>query len=113
MSLIPCPECDESVSDRAHACPHCGFPVAEEIGKVLTEVTGSDRVRSARQQAAGAKLQRWATRYVEDEQEGKGGSRWAARGESFIEQHKRLVLVMLVTIIVVLQLVLIYSAIYS
>lgn len=113
MSLIPCPECDENVSDRAYACPHCGFPVAEEISKVLTEVTGSDRVRSARQQAAGAKLQRWATRYVEEAQEGKGRARWAARGESFIEQHKRLVLVTLVTIIVVLQLVLIYSAIYS
>lgn len=113
MSLIPCPECDESVSDRARACPHCGFPVAEEISKLLTDVTGSDRVRSARQQAAGAKLQRWATRYVDEEPEKKRQGRWAARGESFVEQHKRLVLVTLVAVIVILQLVLIYSALYS
>ena len=27
--LIPCPECERSVSDRANACPGCGFPVNE------------------------------------------------------------------------------------
>ena len=29
MSLITCPECRVEVSDRALACPKCGFPVAE------------------------------------------------------------------------------------
>lgn len=28
--LINCPECDQKVSDRAPACPGCGFPIAEE-----------------------------------------------------------------------------------
>lgn len=28
--LIECPECERRVSDRAKACPDCGFPVAEE-----------------------------------------------------------------------------------
>lgn len=32
MALINCPECDKSVSSAAHACPHCGFPVAEKLG---------------------------------------------------------------------------------
>lgn len=27
MSLIKCPECDNSISDKASACPHCGFPI--------------------------------------------------------------------------------------
>lgn len=27
MALITCPECAGSISDKATACPHCGFPV--------------------------------------------------------------------------------------
>jgi hypothetical protein len=29
MSLIPCPECEEKISDKALACPKCGCPIAE------------------------------------------------------------------------------------
>lgn len=25
--LIPCPECQQNISDKAVACPHCGFPI--------------------------------------------------------------------------------------
>lgn len=28
--LVECPECEQRVSDRAAACPQCGFPVAAE-----------------------------------------------------------------------------------
>jgi membrane protein YdbS with pleckstrin-like domain len=28
MAIIPCPECKQSVSDRAATCPHCGFAIA-------------------------------------------------------------------------------------
>ena len=28
--LIECPECNMDVSDRADACPQCGFPLADE-----------------------------------------------------------------------------------
>lgn len=28
MALTKCPECSRDVSDRAPACPGCGFPVA-------------------------------------------------------------------------------------
>ena len=31
MALIHCPECEGRVSDRARACPHCGFPVLEAV----------------------------------------------------------------------------------
>ena len=33
MSLINCPECGHQVSDRAKACPNCGFPI-ENIGNI-------------------------------------------------------------------------------
>lgn len=29
MPLISCPECQSQVSDRALACPHCGYPFAQ------------------------------------------------------------------------------------
>lgn len=31
MALILCPECGGKVSDKARACIHCGYPLAEEI----------------------------------------------------------------------------------
>lgn len=29
--LIACPECYKNVSDKAEACPECGYPVARQI----------------------------------------------------------------------------------
>lgn len=37
--LIKCPECGKDVSDKAHVCIHCGYPL-EELG-VTTPVTPS------------------------------------------------------------------------
>ena len=31
MSLISCPECDKEISDKALACPNCGYPVREGL----------------------------------------------------------------------------------
>ena len=31
MSLIRCPECESQVSDRAFACPQCGFPIQKDL----------------------------------------------------------------------------------
>ncbi len=28
MALIKCPECGNSISDKAEKCPHCGLPAA-------------------------------------------------------------------------------------
>ena len=30
MALTRCPECAETVSTEATACPHCGFPIKED-----------------------------------------------------------------------------------
>ena len=29
--LIKCPECQSSISDKAHACPYCGYPIQEYL----------------------------------------------------------------------------------
>ena len=34
MALIKCPECGQSVSDKATACIHCGFP----LDKINTDI---------------------------------------------------------------------------
>ena len=28
MALLKCPECKHDVSDKASACPHCGYPIS-------------------------------------------------------------------------------------
>ncbi|MBR5410451.1 MAG: hypothetical protein IK104_07240 [Clostridia bacterium] len=32
MSMIRCPECNNLVSDKAMACPTCGYPISRETG---------------------------------------------------------------------------------
>ena len=34
MALIQCPECSNTVSNTAAACPHCGAPVAPPIATI-------------------------------------------------------------------------------
>jgi hypothetical protein len=31
--LVTCPDCGRDVSDRARACPGCGFPIAEHVAE--------------------------------------------------------------------------------
>jgi hypothetical protein len=44
--LIPCPECERKVSDRAKACPECGFPVAEHVAEQRAEAERQARLGS-------------------------------------------------------------------
>ncbi len=37
MALFSCPECNQQISDKAQACPKCGFPVKEYVGKTNQE----------------------------------------------------------------------------
>lgn len=39
MALIICPECNKEVSDRAKACPHCGFPLNEIQADPILEIS--------------------------------------------------------------------------
>lgn len=44
MALIDCPECTRSVSERASACPQCGFPIAEHVARQqATSAAAADR----------------------------------------------------------------------
>lgn len=31
MALIKCPECGKEISDKAPACPHCGYPIEKNV----------------------------------------------------------------------------------
>lgn len=43
MALIKCPECEQSISDKASKCPKCGYPIQEYLsGK--TEETQTESV---------------------------------------------------------------------
>lgn len=109
MALIPCPECDQKASDRARACPHCGFPIAEEIERSLATVTGHDRIRSARQLAAANKLRTWSERYAE----GEHPRRRVEAGEGIFERYKGVIFGVIVIVVVSLQLYLLYVAVYE
>jgi hypothetical protein len=45
--LVSCPECARQVSERAAACPGCGFPIAAELASATSQRT-SDRQARAR-----------------------------------------------------------------
>lgn len=43
MALIKCPECEQSISDKASKCPKCGYPIQEYLsGK--TEETQTENI---------------------------------------------------------------------
>ena len=111
MTLIPCPECDKQVSDRARSCPHCGFPVAEEIGRALAEVTGFESVRSVRQRLAANKLQSWGERYTESE----GKTRHSDALESqrgFGPRQRKMMIVAIAVVFVIAQLAILFGVVY-
>lgn len=41
MALIKCPECGREVSDKAAACPHCGYPLAAMTKMPISEKTAA------------------------------------------------------------------------
>lgn len=46
MALIKCPECEQSISDKATKCPKCGYPIQEYLnGK--TEETQTEKTDGA------------------------------------------------------------------
>lgn len=46
MALIKCPECDGKVSSEANACPHCGYPIENNIIK-NTQDNNAKRIKTS------------------------------------------------------------------
>lgn len=40
MALINCPECNKEISDSARKCPHCGYPLKEEVEVIYEKKKG-------------------------------------------------------------------------
>ena len=49
--LIPCPECERKVSDRAAACPECGFPIREWLAE-REQAQRREQARATRERIA-------------------------------------------------------------
>lgn len=52
MALILCPECFKQVSDKAEACPSCGFPIEQE--KALQQIIYKNEYIAAQEQQQAA-----------------------------------------------------------
>jgi hypothetical protein len=55
MPLIPCPECNKSVSDSAPACPQCGSPLTVEVVEAQKRKE-SERLETERKLQLGCQL---------------------------------------------------------
>jgi hypothetical protein len=49
--LIPCPECERKVSDRAAACPECGYPIREWLAE-RAQIERREQARASRERVA-------------------------------------------------------------
>lgn len=38
MALIKCPECNKEISDKATACPNCGYPIAKVSASGIVKI---------------------------------------------------------------------------
>ncbi len=99
MTLIPCPECDTSVSDMAAACPKCGFPVAASIRQAVDQLTDDESAKSAR------RLKSWGERYMQFDR----GDPLRAQSDHFLDRHWKGILFVIVAIILALQLTWVFS----
>lgn len=48
MALIQCPECGQSISDRAANCPKCGCPIGQNTGAAVADVRQARPLRTVK-----------------------------------------------------------------
>lgn len=41
MAIIKCPECEKDVSDKAQSCPHCGYPISQNVNQQVNKPANS------------------------------------------------------------------------
>lgn len=56
MPMINCPECEQKVSDKATACPKCGYPLQQDRTLSLHDVLVGKRWRAQSQTLVGQDL---------------------------------------------------------
>ena len=56
MALIKCPECKQSISDKASKCPKCGYPIQEYLNGIAKEVEREDINNDAAQDEGSADI---------------------------------------------------------
>ena len=54
MALIKCPECGNTVSDKAETCPHCGIKIALALQSAAAEATAAQPVTQQSPTPSGA-----------------------------------------------------------
>ena len=61
MALIKCPECGNTASDKAAACPRCGYPLAEYIASLPPEPSPAEIIpaESLPEEKTGAREKRF------------------------------------------------------
>lgn len=59
MPLIDCPECKKPVSSEAHACPYCGYPVAEKVGAAAAATPAASASPAAAEPLAEIRASWW------------------------------------------------------
>ncbi len=47
MALINCPECRANISERASACPHCGFPIQSAMPPTIPATPKAAKKKSS------------------------------------------------------------------
>ncbi len=79
--LIACPECERKVSDRAKACPDCGFPVAEHVAERRAEeatvAERTTRVEDGETDCVACEARGFRTfKFVDEDGESRDGFAW-------------------------------------
>jgi uncharacterized membrane protein YdbT with pleckstrin-like domain len=46
MALIDCPDCAKPVSTEAHACPNCGYPMADKLAQIAATDAASPNAQT-------------------------------------------------------------------
>lgn len=57
MALIKCPECEQSVSDKASKCPKCGYPIQEYLSQKVAETKAQNSNDASAQDETFADMQ--------------------------------------------------------
>ena len=95
MALISCPECGNSVSDKAKACPKCGFPIEAIENQVVEEKPLGSEQEQVQKQVVQNQT------YKEPKVNTKKAPTKADKSKTSIESVERLIIVVVVVVFII------------